>query len=53
MTYYHNALCAVIVNPNHKAVFPIGVEAIKNEDGNTKNDYESNAGKRLILHIHS
>ena len=51
VTYYHNALCAVIVNPNHKAVFPIGVEAIKNEDGNKKNDCESNAGKRLIKEI--
>ena len=25
-----------MVNPNHRAVFPIGVEAIKNEDGNKK-----------------
>ena len=29
VTYYHNALCAVIVNPDQKTVFPIGVEAIK------------------------
>lgn len=51
VTYYHNALCAVIVNPDKKTVFPIGVEAIKNEDGNKKNDCESNAGKRLIKEI--
>lgn len=51
VSYYHNALCAVIVNPNEKSVFPIGVEPIKKEDGFVKNDCETNAGKRLIKEI--
>ena len=51
VSYYHDALSAVIVSPYEKVVFPIGVEAIKKEDGSNKNDCELNAGKRLIQDI--
>ena len=47
-SYYHQNFCAVLVKPGCKTVFPLGNEAIVNSDGNTKNDCELNAAKRLI-----
>ena len=41
-------LCAVLVHPERKEVFPIAPEAILKLDGHTKNDCESNAAKRLL-----
>jgi len=46
--YYHQMLAAVNVHPNQKTVFPLDAEAIIQQDGNTKNDCELNASKRLI-----
>lgn len=47
ISYHHGALAAVIVHPNEKEVFPIEVEPIVKQDGETKNDCERNAAKRL------
>jgi len=51
ITYHHDAICACIVHPNHKEVFPIGIEDICKQDGQTKNDCETNAAKRLVPQI--
>src|SRR2546428_10829658 len=47
-TYYHNALCAIIVKPGEREVFPVALEAITCQDGCAKNDCELAAVKRLI-----
>ena len=51
VTYSHQMLAAVLVHPDHKEVFPLAPEPICNEDGNTKNDCERNAAKRLLRRI--
>ena len=51
ITYHHNALSCVITHPAYKPVFPLAVEPIIKQDGTTKNDCETNAGKRLIKKI--
>jgi hypothetical protein len=51
VTYYHQALAAVIVSPDFKIVLPIGVEEITKKDGVEKNDCELNAAKRLLPRI--
>ncbi len=48
MTYYHQMLGAAIVHPEHKAVIPFAPEPITKQDGNNKNDCESNASKRFL-----
>lgn len=48
ITYSHQALSAVMAHPDHKEVFPIACEAIVKQDGETKNDCELNASKRLL-----
>lgn len=47
-TYHHNALTAVIVNPDLPQVLVVASEEIKKQDGQTKNDHELAAAKRLI-----
>ena len=47
-TYYHHMLGAVIVHPDEKVVIPLAPEPIVKSDGNTKNDCERNASKRLL-----
>jgi hypothetical protein len=47
-TYYHQMLGAVIVHPEEKVVIPLAPEPIVKGDGNTKNDCERNASKRLL-----
>ena len=47
-SYSHQTLQGAIVNPDMKQVLPIIAEDIRNEDGNTKQDCEQNAAKRLI-----
>ena len=47
-TYHHQALSCVLAHPNQKEVFPVACEAIVKQDGETKNDCELNAAKRLI-----
>ena len=50
-TYYHQTLAAVMVHPNQKTVFPLAIEPITKQDGNTKNDCEHNAAKRLLVSL--
>jgi hypothetical protein len=45
--YYHGMLCCVIVKPGVSAVVPLGAEAINKQDGESKNDHELCAAKRL------
>lgn len=47
-TYHHQAIGAVMAHHAHKEVFPVSGEAIVRQDGETKNDCELNAAKRLI-----
>ena len=48
VTYYHQLLGAVIVHPDHREVIPLAPEPITRQDGDTKNDCERNAAKRLL-----
>lgn len=52
-TYYHQVIAATIVCPGIKQVIPLAPEPIQNIDGTTKQDCETNAGKRLIGKIRS
>lgn len=47
-TYHHQALAAVMAHPGNKEVFPVACEPIVKQDGETKNDCEINAAKRLL-----
>jgi len=47
ISYSHSMLAAVLVHPYRKEVFPISSEAIQKQDGQSKNDCELNAAKRL------
>jgi hypothetical protein len=49
--YYHQAVVATIVHPDHKTVFTLAVEPIVKQDGESKNDCERNAVSRLLLRI--
>lgn len=40
-----------MVHPDHREVLPLAPEPIQKVDGNTKNDCERNAAKRLLLKI--
>jgi len=51
LTYHHQMLGAVWVQPGEKTVFPVAVEAIVRQDGCEKNDCERNAAKRLVPQI--
>ena len=51
VTYQHQMLAAVLAHPDHKEVIPLAPEAICQQDGNTKNDCERNASKRLLRKI--
>ncbi|MBS3759741.1 MAG: transposase [Desulfobacterales bacterium] len=50
-TYSHQFLGASIVHPEQRQVIPLAPEPIQNTDGNSKQDCERNAGKRLIQKI--
>lgn len=52
-TYYHQVVAATIICPGIKQVIALAPEPIQNIDGNTKQDCEINAGKRIIRKIHS
>ena len=47
-SYYHQMLGAALVHPDIKTVIPLAPEPITKQDGNTKNDCERNASKRLL-----
>lgn len=49
--YYHQLLGAVLVHPGLKTVLPLAPEPITRGDGQTKNDCERNAAKRLLANI--
>ena len=51
VTYYHQLLAAAMVYPDHRVVIPFAPEAIVQQDGQTKNDCERNASKRLLEKI--
>ena len=51
VSYYHQLLAAVIVHPELSSVIPFAPEAIVKEDGQTKNDCERKAAKRLLARI--
>jgi hypothetical protein len=46
--YTHSMLCAVLVHPQQSEVFVLGTEPIVCQDGDTKNDCERSADKRLL-----
>jgi len=48
ITYYIHAVGAVLVHPDHRVVIPLCPEMIIRQDGETKNDCERNAIKRLL-----
>jgi len=49
--YSHQALGCSIVHPEKRQVFPLFHEEIRKEDGESKNDCEQNAVKRLLPEI--
>ncbi len=49
--FYHQLLGAVVIHPDHKQVIPLAPEPITKKDGQTKNDCERNAAKRLLNRI--
>ncbi len=51
VSYSHQALCAAVVHPDKRQVFPLAPEPIKNTDGTEKQDCEINAGKRILQRI--
>lgn len=51
ISYSHSMLAAVLVHPEQAEVFPLDCEPIVQQDGDTKNDCELNAAKRLITHL--
>lgn len=50
-TYYHHMLGAALVHPDQKVVIPLAPEPIVKGDGETKNDCERNASKRLLTDL--
>jgi len=51
VTYEHQILGAVLVHPDRREVIPLAPEPIQKQDGDTKNDCERNAAKRLLRKI--
>jgi len=51
ITYYHQMVGAVLVHPDQRQVIPLAPEPIIKQDGQTKNDCERNASKRLLEKI--
>lgn len=49
--FYHQAIAATIVHPDHRHVIPLAPELITNNDGSKKQDCERNAGKRIVQRI--
>ena len=48
-SYYHSAVAGAIVRPGNNEVLPVMGEAIRNGDGQEKQDCEHEAGKRWLL----
>lgn len=49
--YYHQLLAAAIMHPDHREVLPLIPEPILHQDGDTKNDCERSAVKRLLTRL--
>lgn len=49
--YYHQMLGVVLVHPEHREVIPLAPEPIVKGDGESKNDCERNASKRLLCDL--
>jgi len=49
--WQHQAVCGAIVHPDNRQVLPLAPEPVRNTDGKSKQDCETNAGKRLIEKI--
>jgi len=47
----HALLSGVLVHPEHQEVLPLANEPIARQDGQTKNDCERNAAKRLLARL--
>ena len=50
-SYSHSMLTAAVVCPDHREVFVVNNEPIIKQDGETKNDCERNAAKRLFSRL--
>lgn len=48
LSYSHSAVCAVLLCPGKREVFPLDMEEISKQDGSVKNDCERNATGRLL-----
>jgi hypothetical protein len=46
--YYHRFVQPAIINPELRQVLPLAAQFIHKQDGATKQDCETNAGKRLV-----
>ena len=53
VTYSHSVLQGAFMHPDKKQVIPVMPEAIKNSDGDKKQDCESKAMKRFIKNLRS
>lgn len=51
ISYSHQMLGAALVHPDRKEVIPLAPEPIIRQDGETKNDCERNAAKRLLEQV--
>jgi hypothetical protein len=49
--YAHQAVAAVLIHPKRREVIPLAIEPIVKQDGETKNDCERNATRRLLQRI--
>lgn len=49
--YYHHMLGAVLVHPEKREVIPLAPEPIVKGDGDSKNDCERNASRRLLIDL--
>jgi hypothetical protein len=51
LSFYHSMLGGVLIHPGFKEVIPLPPEPILQQDGNSKNDCEQNASKRMLENI--
>lgn len=49
--YAHQMVAAVLIHPDRKEVIPLAIEPIVKQDGESKNDCERNATRRLLARI--
>jgi len=49
--FAHQAVAAVLIHPQRREVIPLAIEPIVKQDGETKNDCERNATRRLLKRV--